>query len=589
MTEPSTINRQRRLKYSILGSIGLISCAQLLYYFGWSGRHSAEINGDDIITNIPMDSIEEDRACILLDRPFTAAALPDFTKTGLKQWTECRNVDTTAGWAVQHCTTPGSNPVQKEGERMTESPTCYPGGYFRIKRLQPPANVDALQADICQPGMTASLSEDIKTNQYAAMFLGPDTFRIVLAGPERLSLMQQQFLGDCTYAVPYLISRPGRFWVQKIIHTYQAYNSLNETKPAQWSPEYLGIDLIEIEARRQENFYHFDICPHCVNWVALDESLGKGGVKDICATAPGQQSHQYGTYNAGVTIKSVRQAISHPYEWIPARPRCMFYPAQTSFAPIIDSDSEAVKKEKTKATLCLQNARSVYFVGDSHVKMLFSGVMQRLQGRSGSIDMAITDQHSHMLKAGSVEARNDLDDSLDNTLARIKYSAYGEQDHNVNLPDLGVLKEMDTVVFGFGSFSRQLTTSQFQERIKAVLDGLVEIRRVRQIASNGNTQDKMNNLKVIWMGMPAWTDSPYRGDAVDWKTNHRILYWNKLVDGMIDVVNYQVGGQGMVDRLSTFEITIPFRNSTLDHLHYTNVAAVDGLSAELIHKLDLCS
>ncbi|KAF9172249.1 hypothetical protein BGX21_010197 [Mortierella sp. AD011] len=586
MSEPIATNQRRRLKYSIIGAVGFISCAQLAYNLGWSGRYGTESNDSSIdnIANYPQDTIEGDRACILLDRSFTPATQPDFTKSNLKQWTECRTLNTTAGWIVQHCATPGSNSIQKEGEPLTVSPSCYPGGYFRIQRLQPPANEDNLQAGTCQLKATVTLSNDAKINQYASMFLGPDTFRIVLAGPERISLVQQQSLGDCTYAVPYLISRPGRFWVQKIIHTYQAYDALNEMKSEQWSPQYLGSDLIEAEARRQHDFYHFDVCPHCVDWVAMDESLGLGGTKDVCSRAPNRQSRQYGTYNSRVPIKSVRQAISHPYEWIPVRPRCMFYPAQTSFQSATESDSKEVKADKIKAAQCLERPRSIYFVGDSHVRALFNGVMQRLRGRPGSIDTVTRDRRSYSLKAGKVVARNDLDDNLDDTLAHIRYLVNGEEGKG-NIPDIGLLEDIDTIVFGFGSFSGHWTTSQFQERIKQILDGLISIWKTRQIGS-GN---KSNNLKVIWMGMPASTDSLDGGSVADWKTNHRVVYWNKIVDGMIYAVNNQVSGEGMIDRLSTFEITIPFRNSTIDHIHYTNEVVVDSLSAELIHKLDLCS
>jgi shikimate 5-dehydrogenase len=67
------------------------------------------------------------------------------------------------------------------------------------------------------------------------------------------------------------------------------------------------------------------------------------------------------------------------------------------------------------------------------------------------------------------------------------------------------------------------------------------------------------------------------------------LYWNKLVGEIIDSINTEIGGRGIIDRLSGFEITIPFKNSTQDHIHYTSKTAVDSFSAELIHKLDLCS
>ncbi|KAI8605724.1 hypothetical protein EDD21DRAFT_362859 [Dissophora ornata] len=590
MTKLYMANSLRQpLKYGILAAVGLLGSAQLLYYFGWAGRLSALANQtplEAILESQPLDTIETDRACVLLDRSFTSATQPDFTRSGIRQWTECRTLNNTAsGWTVQHCTTPGSNPTQKEAESTIEPPSCYPGGYFRIQRLQPPAGEGTLQSGTCYLKKGSALAEDPAANQYAASFLGPDAFRIVLVGPERLSLMQQQSLGNCTYAIPYLISRPGRFWVQKLIHTYQGYDALNENTDEQWLPEYLGRDLLLQDKGHQKEHYHFDVCPHCVSWVAIDEATGLGGTQDICSRSPNLQSRQYGIYTARLPVESVRQAVSHPYQWIPARPRCRFYPALNAFESITESDSDEVKTDKAEATKCLQNSRSIYFVGDTHVRNLFSGVMQRLQGRSGGIDMPIQDRRSHTLKAGNVEARWDYDATLNDTLARIYYTLYGEEENPV--PDLGVLDGMDTIVLGFGSFSEHLPTTEYMERVWEVLDGLSEIWKLRRTAEEDD-YDTLDSLKVIWMGAPAWTEN-IQGIADKWKTNHRILYWNKLADGMVDRVNAQVGEQGIVDRLSGFEITVPFKNATLDNLHYTSETPIDSFSAELIHKLDLCS
>ncbi|KAF9982271.1 hypothetical protein BGZ65_003050 [Modicella reniformis] len=400
--------------------------------------------------------------------------------------------------------------------------------------------------------------------------------------------MQQQPLGDCTYAVPYLISRPGRFWVQKILHTYEGYDALNEMVPEQWSPEYIGNDILDIET--QEQYYHFAVCSHCVPWVAIDEAQGLGGVGDICSQTPSRQSRQYGIYRARLPIESVRQAISHPYEWIPARPRCRFHPAQTSFEQAVESDSQEVKAAKMEAARCLAKDRVIYFVGDAHVRTLFNGVIQRLQGRPGNIDALIAGRKKATSKAGKLEARSDYDAFLNDILARIKFSVESEVGDSVN--ELAALEDVDTVVLGSRAFSVHWTTAQFVDRVQAVLDGLVALHRARQLASGGDTMNKRNSLRIIWMNAPAWTDSPQQGTGTattTWRTNHRILYWNKLVNRMIDAINAEVGGRGIIDRLSGFEITMPFKNSTQDHLHYTSETVVDSLSAELIHKLELCS
>ncbi|KAI1317201.1 hypothetical protein EDD11_008893 [Mortierella claussenii] len=610
---PSSSALRKRVKYAVLVVVGFLGLTQLFFSFDWAEQLSAltgQSKLDAILANTPpQDTVETDRACILLDRPFTGASQLDFTRTTLKQWTDCRTLDMISpGWTVQHCTVPGSNPVQVEGQPFVDSPSCYPGGYFRIQRVLPSSSTttttttttatdakdddkdSVLETGTCHLKKDALLSKDPATNQYATSFLGPDTFRIILTGPERVSLMQQQSLGDCTYAIPYLISRPGRFWVHKILHTYSGYDALNEVPTSDtWLPQYLGTDLITAEARQQQGYYHFDVCLHCVSWVAIDEAQGLGGTKDICVRTASAQSRQYGIYTARMPIDSVRQAVSHPYKWIPARPRCRFFPDPAAFAPKEQTDSDDVVAEKEEAAQCLQKKRSIYFVGDSHVRMLFTGVMQRLQGKSGRLELPIQDRETHVLKAGNVEARSDFDASLDEILARVRYFAGAEQDGSVKVPDVEALEAMDTVVMGFGSFAGHWSTAQFTDRIKTVLEGLKGVRDARQMASGGDKVSRMSSLKVIWVGIPAWTDDTLQATTAGWKTNHRNLYWNRIVDGLINGINTQVGGQGMVDRLSTFEITLPFKNTTQDHLHYTSEIPIDSLSAELIHKLDLCS
>ncbi|KAK3825224.1 MAG: hypothetical protein J3Q66DRAFT_102435 [Benniella sp.] len=590
MTERPHTSKRRRLTYGILGAISILGTAQIFYYFGWSGRISAAINRSPLDINVEstLNSAETDRGCILLDRPFNSAVQPDFARMSLAQWTECHPVSTTSEWAVHHCTVPGSIPVQEEGEPTTGTPSCYPGGYFRIQRLQPPIGMDTLEAGSCRLKAGTTLAKDAATNQYATSFLGPDTFRIVLVGPERLSLMQQQLLSDCTYAIPYLISRPGRFWVQKILHTYEGYDGFNEMTPQQGSSKYLGADILNTETPSM--YYHFDVCAHCVPWVSMDETQGLAGTQEICFRTPGQQSRQYGIYRARLPIRSVQQAVGHPYEWIPARPRCRFHPDQTSFEQVEDTDSEKIKADKAEAAQCLQKARSIYFVGDSHVRMLFSGVMQRLQGRSGGIDAIIPGRERHILKAGNVEARSAYDAFFNETLAAIKYTLEGVK--NDAATDITALEDVDTIVIGSRAFSAHWTTAQFVEQVKAVLDGLVAVHKTRskQLTSQNDSLNKRNSLRIIWMNAPAWTDNSQGTDTkATWRTNHRILYWNKLVDGMIDTLNTGIGGRGVVDRLSGFEITIPFKNSTQDFVHYTSETTVDSFSAELIHKLDLCS
>ncbi|KAG0053403.1 hypothetical protein BGZ83_001169 [Gryganskiella cystojenkinii] len=603
MSEEKSTVRRRKLKIIGLATVAVLGSCQLFYLYGWSRFHAPTSSTEsyDSLDEPPKDTVELDRACMLLDKSFTAASQPDFTRTGVRQWTDCRSIKTIPGWTVEHCATPGSNPRNDiPPKEQNEALSCYPGGFFRIQKLED--SIAGIASPSCQLEANRVLSKDEGTNKYATSFMGPDSFRIVLLGPERLSLMQQQYLGDCTYAIPYLISRPGRFWVQKVLHTYQDFDAMDEGKTAQdhrW-PEYLGKNILDPIAERKQqeddeakqgpdhatnlemSHYHFEVCSHCVSFVQMDEDQGLGGTGDICTRSTTMQARQYGIYRAQSTIHSIRQAQSHQYEWIPARPRCRFFPDQTSFEPVNDeTDTQDQRKEKEQAAACLQKPRSLYFVGDSHVRQIFFGFMLRLQGQSGAIET----QADQTLEVGKIKGMYDLDGFLNETLARIQYSIEnvgdsfdllpGEEVKDPeNIANRGILEQIDTVVLGFGSLPASLpywSTVEFVERIQRVFDGLVKIHQIRSArGGNGNREDPMNTLRVIWTGIPAWTDRTDKTvrDSADVRTNPRILYWNKLVDQIIDGVNGRVGGRGMIDRLDSFEITMPFKNSTMDYLHY---------------------
>lgn len=614
--EAKTQGRRRQLKIAGLATVAVLGSCQLFYVYGWSRFHTPATTEASIgIDEPPQDTIELDRACVLLDTPFIAASQPDFTKSGLRQWNDCRSVKTVSGWTVDHCSTPGSNPRNDMPPQQNEAPSCYPGGYFRIQKTTRPA-AGVIGPPTCALEASKTLSKDDTTNKYATRFMGPDSFRIVLLGPERLSLMQQQYLGNCTYAIPYLISRPGRFWVQKVLHTYEGFDGMNEEMDKDRWPEYLGRNILDPVAERiqqeenvakqelghpsrEKSHYHFEVCSHCMSFVRMDEEQGLGGTRDQCSRSPMTQARQYGTYSARSKITSVRQAQFHNYEWIPARPRCMFFPDQTHFEPISESDSQERRQEKEHAAGCLQKTRSLFFVGDSHVRQVFLGVMQRLQGQSGDIE----DRKQQALEAGNVKGVYNQDDFLTETLSRIRYTIEDTGDYfdlnadeitEAKINHLDILETVDTVILGLGSFPashEHWTTAEFVQRVQKVFDGLVMIQQTRVRGRHDLTSDsKMNTLRVIWTGIPAWTDRTDKAtrDSTDWRTNPRILYWNKLVDQIIDNVNRRVGGDGMIDRLDSFEITVPFKNSTMDELHYIMNAPVSALSAELIHKLDLC-
>ncbi|KAF9584944.1 hypothetical protein BGW38_004559 [Lunasporangiospora selenospora] len=529
----------------------ILGSGQLLYYYGWLDRFHP-ITSPLVDPIPPKDFIENDRGCMLLDRSIASATLPDFTKTSLTQWTHCQTLNSTKNWSIQHCRTPD--------DPENQAPTCHPGGYFRIQRLAPPStSSNLLDGQTCQLNKAtgASLAKDIVTNTDAASHMGPDTFRI-------------------------------------------NYDAMNENAPVDQWPEYQGTNLLKTTTETGKSPpYEFKVCSHCIPLVDMDEAMGLAGTNDICSKTASQQARQYGIYRARLPLISIPQALSHPYEWVPARPRCRYHPALDSFEPSSASDADEIKKAKEEAQQCLQRKRSLYFVGDSHVRYLYQGLMTRLQGVSGRLqDVPGEDKTTLEHTVSGIEARQDLDPLLDDTLVRLQYSLTkagikvdeidGKEGGEPQTPKVDAenfLEDVDTIIVGIGQRpgSAHWTTARYLARVERVLLGFSRLQEARRAGGKG--------LKIIWAGIPAWTDNTRVEDraAAGWRTNQRLLYWDKLANRLIEGLNSQAAGTGgVVDRLMTFAITMPFKNSTIDYEHYSMSIPVDSATSELVHKLDLC-
>ena len=236
-------------------------------------------------------------SCARLDSPFEFESPPDFTKLSIEPWTECREVKAKEGWKVEHCTAPGStwtyipeddqledmdNSIREDANRADgvrflfrpkrrpegqpylyltppkvhisppspineDAPRiCNPGGYFRVQRLLTPSTTYTLGSDHqtigfrCRnnPGRPVSWNETARDN--ADNFAGPDTFRAVIDGSEHYVANQHINLGNCTYALPYVLSRPGRFWLVQIEHGYEDFQGLNENFDNDFIPNFIG-------------------------------------------------------------------------------------------------------------------------------------------------------------------------------------------------------------------------------------------------------------------------------------------------------------------------------------------------------------
>ncbi|KAG0235169.1 hypothetical protein BGW41_000920 [Actinomortierella wolfii] len=663
------------IRYGAVLTVASFVLFELLSYFGWTQKFRLqELTGGALGVNAPDEAIEDDRGCVLLDRAFSFASMPDFTQTHLDSWTNCQAILTNDDWSVEHCISPlakhrtdMTTATTSEPGKEAESPSCLPGGYFRIQRLKAtPTTANTIgssagaTADRCTPAADLRLFGDsgeeeggqptlLETN--AQKFLGPDTFRITLIGPERLILMQQQRLQNCTYAIPYLISEPGRFTVRRIEHLYEDFEAITPTAAA--APENKNrVVAKDILDSRPKNAYVFDVCSHC-----RAHRTRKGIAR--CSTDPKEGTKQYGTY---------QHVFGSEYQWVVARPPCEFYPTldmfhndtnqgnagRTSTTGSITTGTgkkDELAEVKTKLQTCLQTTRRrILFAGDSHVRMLMEAVVQRLHGAQGDLnveggdDKAATknvDADDDLSTGGQIQRKigrwtftYDNDPLLVKTMARLGYSlgrdiGTGEdEDEDGNeqpeVEDLDVLDQVDTVVVGLGSvaFTQQMTVPSYLKRVEKVLTSFVDLQNTRYFLN------QKVDMRIVWMEMPVWTETEERepllskretsddnarvGDVVemlvprqedndktvnadDMRTNPKIQFCNKQVDKMLDRLNGVVrnGGTttypgGGVDRIPAFAITAPFRQTAQDGYHFTREVVVDALAAQTIHKLAMC-
>ncbi|KAG0289509.1 hypothetical protein BGZ98_003804 [Dissophora globulifera] len=601
---------------------------------------------------------------------------------GIESWTECREVKAKDGWKVEHCTSPGSTWMSSTGDMVetvdntgrflfrpnprpagqnyaylapptahAKAPTatsaqarnksrlCNPSGYFRVQRLYTPSTDYTMGSDNkrvelrCRNNPDRPIALNDSTRDFVDNFAGPDTFRAVLDGPEHYVANQQINLGDCTYAIPYVLSRPGRFWLVQIEHGYEDFKALNENFDPTFVPNYLGDSILpEVgpapppQATKQAHrdyqkavadVYEFMVCIGCPQFL-LPADQPKYEDWPSCSLEPLKGAREYGVYARPRLVLSFQDlANSRQFEWVGARPHCRHSPRLSSFAAIealqfsIPTHQETTVRpygspppltpptvkqftaEHTKTADCLSRPRSIYFAGDSHIRVLLSGVKNRMQGTDGDLANFKT-YNTHVEQMGGVVIRQDFDQWIQGLQAKIKYmrdpSSYTPFSHHPE--ELDLLERFDTVVIDFGAWAAAgynigplFTSVQYSEVMKELLWGLAEIRDQRRQYFK-KTGFGYGDLSVLWMGTIPWPDTRLTPDM---RTNTRLQYWDDLVNAEIGRINDHYRDQGgMIDTLDAFTKFLPHRKFSNDDSHFLAKAPADAIVQILVHKLDLC-
>ncbi|KAG0056803.1 hypothetical protein BGZ83_003421 [Gryganskiella cystojenkinii] len=632
--------------------------------------------------------------CRRLDAPFEFESPPDFTKLGIESYTECREVKAVDGWKVEHCTAPGSTwigdtdfreddakssnnkflfrPKERPvGEhpvgqnylyamppesatlddtapttriRQNEKPRlCNPGGYFRIHRLSEPSTNYTHGSDHPNPAMRCRNKSEKPvalweaTRYHADNFAGPATFRVSLDGPEMYVTNQQINLGNCTYAVPYVLSRPGKFWLVQIEHGHDDFQALIENFDSDFIPTFKGDfilpqigsrpsadgdpKLIQAFEEQLSSIYQFSVCTGCPQFLdPASQPLYEEWAP--CSIEPIKATREYGVYARSRIAQSYEDLIENKeFEWVAARPSCRHDPRlymlkAPDAEPILNRESQTngaqvrvygsppplpvtvkiLEDAQIEPTKCLSRSRSLYMAGDSHIRQLLVEVLQRLGAKDAPGEITYSKKgFTHKVNFGGVSALQHYDvwiEEFQKTLESMldpSYDPFKNSDQDV--PD-DSLERFDTLVLDYGAWASSgfpLVTTWVSERFVTYMRKLLwdlaslrDQRRKRFQQSGFGHKD----LSIIWMSQTPWPDMRPEPDM---RSNSRLQYWDDLTNLEIAEVNnhYQDQG-GMIDVLDVIPKYLPYRKQSHDSIHFTMKETVDSAVQVFIHKLDLC-
>ncbi|KAF9357612.1 hypothetical protein BGX26_003403 [Mortierella sp. AD094] len=630
-----------------------------------------------------------EETCTRLDSKFEFESPPDFTKIGIESWTDCRSVQASDGWKVEHCTAPGStwsNPVARSfsgnpesflprakprqpgqqyayshvpetplpltttsctsqncsQEVKTPHPTqCNPSGYFRIQRINTPSTDYTIGSDNENPELRCRNNPDRPvalnetTKRYIEDFAGPDVFHVWLSGPELYVADQQINLGNCTYAVPYVLSRPGRFWLTRIDHTYENFQSLNENFDAQFVPKFIGSNILPSVPNKPEQpgygsseevfkvwndykkaaseVYKFNVCEGCPQ-LLNPSSQTKYEHLPACPLTPLEGAREYGVFTGLQSIEQFEDIDTQNYEWVASRPRCRHYPRLITFQtperyqenlaqvtpiekPVYGSppslpDMEEFGKLHDETMTCVSHSRPIFLAGDSHVRQLFMDFVYRVQGARSDF-AGYEGWGTHYGDVQEVKMRQDFDQWFLSIQKRIPYMLGDTSVPRTENDEIDLMEQFDTVFLDHGAWAASgyevaplWTSDHFAAFMRDIFWGLAKIREKRR-EHYKKTGEGFSDFRIIWMGQVPWPDTR---PTPDMRTNPRLKYWDFMINEEIDRINEHYKEQGgMIDRLNTFPKIFPFRQLSPDSAHHVDKRPVDAMSQVLAHKLNLCS
>ncbi|KAG0328661.1 hypothetical protein BG004_002499 [Podila humilis] len=432
-----------------------------------------------------------------------------------------------------------------------------------------------------------------------------------MVGAERHTWVQQQFLGNCTYALPYHLSTPGKYWITNIQQTFNNFEGLDELAGKSMWPLVLNKKLLFESITEDEREFQACMDPAALLLPPeLKVYIGSpSGAYQAVPTAP----------------KTLEQAMNvDQYEWVP---NSFSHPSKPPHLTMTNIRTMASAKAGFNNIFnCLVNTRRlVQFNGDSHIRVLYKSLVHQLQSLPGPVVMS-HEYYFPPVRIGKVEVNYKFENHFEIVSKMLDAYEFKPDNDGAYLdwvqPSLNgeVNEEMqhfqelfktlvysDVLILGWGHWHSAMisqgghwTTEAFMKRTELLLRRFLKISRHRR-------QYGMRPLVLAWAGLPASTQTFAKPDPnlqdSDWRTNQRLAYWDRLCNQLVDRLNteeavYQqqreveqeapagpLSAYPAIVKLYAYDKTVPYLAYAADFHHFTRVNVVTAQLNELLPQL----
>jgi hypothetical protein len=463
------------------------------------------------------------------------------------------------------------------------SPKVCGQGYVLIERFGEDGQ------KYCELKNNMKISSDTHYDSLIKTKYGPDFFYLVFSGPQRDAISDWQYLGNCSYKMPFRLVNAGNYTVD-LIHGYDSFNAFTE-KPD-----------IPLYNNLLQNYF-LDICTStCPTLTPLMiDNDPSSSTLPVCSKYTSVQG-AYIHMSANESTMNSREQIQkphhpqHPYVWYPLN--CRYH----------QDDLFALGPETDNRTYFDSKRRRIMFLGDSQLRYASDMLDRRL---SGHIDIPVQKIHSFQYKIQkysqeisevtwdvmSEESFTDLhpiwlERSSNDTLIQYKWDTFmknfadyqfsrGFDETSESAYADREFDAIDTLFFGFGHHPGagvgglgRWTLKRFIHYLDFLVDSIEDISHHR--VSKG-----LEPLYVVWTGIVSIKMQNPEG-LDDVRKPGTLKLWS-------DAANNAIREREWIDVIDSNAMTLPWIQDFPDGIHPFETPALDAMVDEILGKIGFCS